>query len=102
MGNHRFVVLLCMFVLCSLSVSLFWGMASNALLISIIVKSVLVCLFELMPSKTYCVRFDSNVFVECRDPSTCCVRASGTPGCIMFSIRRSGILDGEYSIAMGL
>ena len=55
-----------MFVLCSLSVSLCRGMASKALLTSIVVKSVL-CegIFELMPSKTCCVRLVIKVFVEC-------------------------------------
>ena len=51
-----------MFVLYILSVSLWRGMASNALLMSIVVKSVLCAgLFELMPSKTCCVRLVSKV-----------------------------------------
>ena len=46
-----------MFVLYSLSISLCRGMASNALLMCIVVKSVLCAgLFELMKSKTCCVR----------------------------------------------
>ena len=48
--------------------SLCWGMASNALLMSIVVKSVLCAgLFELMPSKTCRVRLVGclwNVMVE--------------------------------------
>ena len=49
-----------------MSVSLCRGMASKALLMSIVVKSVLCAgLFELMPSKTCCVRLVSWLFVEC-------------------------------------
>ena len=92
-----------MFVLYSLSESLCWGMASNALLMSIVVKSVLcVSLFELMPSKTYCVRLVSKVFVECNGRNPCCVGARGTYGLIIFSIRRSVILDGVQNSVMGL
>ena len=90
-----------MFVLYSLFVSLCREMASKALLMSTVVKSVLCAgLFELMPSKT-CVRLVSKVFVECngRNP---CVGARGTSGWIMFSIRRSVILDGVQSSVMGL
>ena len=54
------LVLLCMFVLYSLSVSLCREMASNALLMSIVVKKcaepLASTLFELFPSKT-CVVF---------------------------------------------
>ena len=47
-----------MFVLIRLSVILCQGMASNDLLMSIVVISVLYAgLFELMPSKTCCMRF---------------------------------------------
>ena len=43
-------------------------MASKAFLMSIVVKSVLCMgLFELMPSKTCCVRLVSKVFVGCND-----------------------------------
>ena len=64
-------------------------MASKVLLISTVVKSV-ICpgLFELMPSKTCCMRFVSKVFVECSGRNPCCVGARGTLGWIIFSIRR--------------
>ena len=87
-----------MFVLYSLSVSLCRGMASKALLMSIVAKSV----FELMPSKTCCVRLVSKVYVECNGRNPHCVGARGTSGWIMFSIRRSVILDGVQSSFMGL
>ena len=52
-----------MFVLYILSVSLWRGMALNALLMSIVAKSGLCAgLFELMPSKMCCVRLVSKVF----------------------------------------
>ena len=55
------LVLLCMFALYSLSVSLCQGMASKALLMCTVVKSVLsVGLYELMPSKTCGVRLVST------------------------------------------
>ena len=84
-----------MFVFYSLSVSLCRGMASKALVMSTVVKSVLCAgLFELMPSKTCYVRLVSKVFVECNGRSPCCVGERGTSGLIMFSIRLSVILDG--------
>ena len=92
-----------MFVLYSLSVSLCRGMASKALLMSIVVQSVLSAgIFELMPSKTCWVRLVSRVFVECSGRSPCWVGARGTSGWIMFSIRRSVISDGVQSSVMGL
>ena len=88
------LVLLCMFVLYSLSVSLCQGMTSKALLMSIAGKSVLCAdLFELMPSKTCCVRLVSEVLVECKGWNPCYVGAWGTSGWIIFSIRCSVILD---------
>ena len=83
-----------MFVLYSLSMCLCRGMASKALLMSTVVESAL-CAghFELMPSKT-CVRLVSKVFVECNGRNPCCVGARGISGWIIFSIRRSVILDG--------
>ena len=64
-------------------------MASKALLMSAVVKSVLCAgLFELMPSKTCCVRLVSKVFVECNGRNPCCFGARGTSGWIMLSIRR--------------
>ena len=69
---------------------------------SIVVKSVLCAgLFELMPSKT-CVKLVSRVFVECSGQNPCCVGARGTSGWIMFSIRRSVILDGVQSSVIRL
>ena len=92
-----------MFVLYRLSVSLCQEMASKALLMSTVVKSVLCAgLFELMPSKTCCVRLVSKVFVECNGRNPYFVGASGTSMWIMFSIRRSVILDGVQSSVMGL
>ena len=79
------------------------GMTSKALLMSTVVKSALCAgLFELMQSKTCCVRLGSKVFVECNGRNPCCVGARGTSGWIMFSIRRSVILDGVQSSVMGL
>ena len=78
-------------------------MALKALLISTVFKSVLCAgLFELMPSKTCCVRLVSKVFVECSGRNPCCVGARGTSGWIMFSIWRSVILDDVQSSDMGL
>ena len=90
-------------MLYSLSVSLCQGMASKALLMSTVVKSVLcVGLFELMPSKTCCVRLVSKVFVECNGRNPFCVGARRTLGWIMFCIRHSVILDSVQSSVMGL
>ena len=90
-------------MLYSLSVSLCQGMASNSLLMSTVVKSAFCAgLFELMPSKTCCVRLVSKVFVECNGRNPCCVLARETSGWIMFSIRHSVILDGVQSSVMGL
>ena len=58
--------------------------------------------FELMPSKTCCVRLVTKVFVECNGQNPCCVGARVTSGRIMFSIRCSMILDGVQSSVMGL
>ena len=74
-----------------------------ALLISVVVKSVLYAgLFELMPSKTCCVRLVSKVFVECNGQNLCCVGARGASGRSMFSIRHSVILDGVQSSVLGI
>ena len=54
-------------------------MASNALLMSIV------------------VRLGSNMFLGCRGRNTYCIRARGTSGWIMFRIRLSVILDGVQS-----
>ena len=65
-------------MLYSLSVSLCRGMASKALLMSIVVKSVICAgIFELMPSKICCVRLVSKVFVECNGQTLCCVGCKG-------------------------
>ena len=90
-------------MLYSLSSSLCLGIASNALLMSIIVKSALcVGLFELIPSTTCSVRLACKVFVECSGRNPCCVGGRGTSGWPMFSIRRSVILDAVLSSVMGL
>ena len=52
--------------------SLCWGMASTALLMSTVVKSALCAgLFELLPSKMCCVGLVSRVFVEWSKPVLC-------------------------------
>ena len=62
---------------------------------SIVVKSVLCAgLFELILSKTSCMRLVSRVIVECSGRNPCCVGARGTSGWNVFSIRRSVFLDG--------
>ena len=48
------------------------------------------------------MRLVSKVFVECNGQNPCCVGARRTSGWIMFSIRRSVILDGVQSNVMGL
>ena len=58
--------------------------------------------FELMPSKTCCVRLVSKVFVDCNGRNPCCVGARGTSWRIVFSVRRSVILDGVQGSVMGL
>ena len=79
------------------------GNGIKASLMSTVVKSVLCAgLFELIPSKTCCVRLVSKVFVECSGRNPCCVGGRGTSGWIMFSIRCSAILDGVQSSVMGL
>ena len=56
----------------------------------VIVKSVLCAsLFELMPSKTCCVRLVSKVFVECNGRNPCCVGARG------FVNVKGGFVQGE-------
>ena len=48
---------------------------------SIVVKSVLCAgLFELLPSKTRCMRLVSRVFVQCSGRNPCCVGAMGKSG----------------------
>ena len=90
-----------MIVLYSLSVSV-TGMASNALLMSI-VKSVLCAgLFELLPSKTCCVRLVSRVLLGCSGRNPCCVGARGTSGWFISSKRRSVTFDGMQSSVMCL
>ena len=68
------LVLLCILVLYNLSASLCRGMTSNAVLMSIVVKSVLCAdLFEFMTSKTCCMRLVSQVFVACNGQNPSCV-----------------------------
>ena len=83
--------------------SLCRGVASNALLMSNVIRSVLSCGFVwLMPSDMCCVCWVSNVLVECSGLKPCCVGERGMCGVIMLSIRRSIILDGVQSSVMGL
>ena len=84
-------------------ISLRRGMASKALLMSIVVRSVR-CGggSELMPYVMRCVRFVSKVLVECNARKPCCDWASGMWGVILLKIRRSVILDGVQSNDMGL
>ena len=84
-------------------ISLRRGMASKALLMSIVVRSVR-CGGgpKLMPSTVRCVRFVSKVLVECNARKPCCDWARGMWGVILLRIRRSVILDGVQSSAMGL
>ena len=92
-----------MFVLYILSVSLCLGMASNALLMSTVINNVLCAgLFALMPSKECWVRPVSRVVVECSALNPCWEGTVGMCCFIMFSIRRSVILDGVHSSVIGL
>ena len=83
-------------------ISLRRGMASKALLMSIVVRSVRCGGSELMPSVMRCVRFVSKVLVECNARKPCCDWARGMWGVILLRIRRSVILDGVQSRDMGL
>ena len=79
------------------------GIKGFTLLMSTVVKSVICAgLFELMPSKTCCVRLVCKVFVECSGRNPCCVGARGTSGWIIFSIMRSVILDRVQNSVLGL
>ena len=70
-----------MFVVYCLFMSLCWGISSNALLMSNVVKSALcVSRFELMQSKMCFVRLVSRVFVKCSGQNPCCV-SSGVSNC---------------------
>ena len=96
------LVLLCMFVLSILFVRLWRGMASKALLMSSVTRSVL-CggLAELMPSKTLCVRSVRRVFVECSGLKPCCDGSKGMCGLVSVSMSRSVILEGVQRSVMG-
>jgi hypothetical protein len=60
------------------SVSLCQGIASKALLMSIVARSVqCAVLIELIPLKVCWVRLFDKVFVECNGLKPCCVCASG-------------------------
>lgn len=78
------------------------GMASKALLMSSVARSVL-CggLVELMPSKIFCVRSARRVFVECNGLKPCWDEAKGMCGVINFRISLSVILEGVQSSVMG-
>ena len=96
------LVLLCMFVLSILFMRLCRGMASKALLMSSVMRSVLCAgLAELMPSKTLCVRSVRRVFVECNGRKPCCVGARGRCGVVSCSISRSVTLEGVQRRVMG-
>ena len=84
-------------------ISLRRGMASKALLMSIVVRSVR-CggIAELKPSVVRCVRFVSKVLVECNARKPCCDWSRGMWGVILLRIRRSVILDVVQSSVMGL
>ena len=96
-------MLLCSVVLYILFIRSGLEMASNALLISIVTRSVL-CggRLELMPSCTVCVRLVSSVVVEWFGLYPCCVGDSGMCGVILCSKRRSMTLDGVQSSVIGL
>ena len=77
-------------------------MASKALLISSVTRSVLCAgLAELMPSKTLCVRSVRRVFVECSGRKPCCDGARGMWGVAICRIRRSVTLEGVHRSVMG-
>ncbi len=78
------------------------GMASKALLMSSVTKSVLCAgLAELMPSKTFCVRSARRVFVECSGLKPCCDVAKGMCGVVICSARRSVTLEGVQRSVIG-
>ena len=78
------------------------GMASKALLMSNVTRSVL-CggLAVFMPSKVLCVSSVSRVFVEWRGLKPCCEGARGMWGVMLFRMSRSRTLDGVQSRVMG-
>ncbi len=77
-------------------------MASKALLMSIVIRSVRCGFLELMPSCIFCVRFVSSVVVEWCGLYPCCVGDSGMCGVVMRIISRSTTLDGVQSNVIGL
>lgn len=95
------LVLLCMSVLYILSVSLWRGMASKALLMSNVARSVLCGGFELMPSKIFWVRSVRRVFVECSGLKPCCEESKGMCGLVSVRMRRSATLEGVHKRVMG-
>ena len=71
------------------------GMASNALLMSIVSRIVRLCGFlSFNPSCRVCERLVSKVVVEWCGRKSCCVGDSGKCGLVMLSMRRSIILEG--------
>ena len=78
------------------------GMASKALLMSSVTRSVLCAgLAELMPSKTLCVRSVRRVFVECKGLKPCCDESRGMCGVVICNMRRSVTLEGVQRSVMG-
>ena len=78
------------------------GMASKALLMSSVTRSVLCAgLAELMPSKTFCVRSVRRVFVECKGLNPCCVGARGMCGVVICKINLSVTLEGVQRSVIG-
>ena len=83
-------------------ISLRRGMASKALLMSIVVSSVRCGFLELMPLEACCVRLVKRVFVECSALKPSCVGERGTCCVILFRICHSNILDAVQSSVIGL
>lgn len=85
---HIFVVLYIVLV------RLWQRMASKALLMSNVTRSVLCGSFlELMPLRTLCLRFVKNVFVECNDLKPSCLGAKEMCG-LTSMISHSVTLEG--------
>ena len=79
------------------------GVASKALLMSNVMRSVLLCgSLWLQPLTMLCVSCVSNVFVECCGLKPCCVDDSGMYGVTMFSMRRSITLKSVLRSVIGL
>ena len=98
-----FFVLLFMVVSRIFLISRDLGTASNALLMSMVVSSVLLAgFFMLALSCICCDRLVSSVFVEWRGRKPCWVLDRGMCGVMRFSINRSATFDGVESRVIGL